>query len=750
MDTKTDIGMEKSTKPWRWEEDGYTVTRGAAWSGPGCHDGCGVLLYTNKDGKLVKVEGDPDNPFNQGRLCVRCLALPEVTNHEDRLKYPLKRVGKRGENKWERISWDEAYDTIESEFNKVKNEYGPESVIFAQGTGRDIAAVIAPLAYAFGSPNWAYLLSGSACYVPRMAGSMALMGTFCTADCSQYFADRYENKEWKVPECIVIWANNPLVANADGFFGHWVVDCMKRGSKLIVVDPRLTWLASRADIWLQLRPGTDTALALAMINIIIQEGLYDKEFVDNWTYGFEKLAKRAAEYPVEKVAEITWIPKEKIIAAARLYAKSKPAATQWGLGIDMTKEAIPATQALSAMWCITGNMDVPGGMLNCFQPFDATLWLPPDPTDFMSQEMADKRLGLEKYPLFRYGFALTSTESTIGAMLTGKPYPVKAAWLQTTNPIACTSMEPETSTFKALRGLDFVVDVDLFMTPTAVAFADIVLPAATYPERDGLRGLWYYLQTINKVTQVGEAKSDVQICFDLAKRFNPEKFPWETSKEWLSSRIVTSGMTFDELRERGPAYPPFEYKKYEKGLARQDGQPGFNKGTGRIELYSTFFEANGLDPLPYYEEPTTSPYSTPELYEKYPLVLTTGARPWAFFHSEQRQVKRLRKIKPDPQIEIHPQTAENLGIKNGDWVWIENDFGKCKQRAKITPIVDPRVVAADHGWWFPEKEAAEPSLYGVFESNINKLMPWLCGRSGFGSNCKSLLCKIYKVKEEEI
>ena len=742
----------KEQKPWQWEENGYTVTRGSAWTGPGCHDGCGVLLYTDKNGKLVKVEGDPENPFNQGRLCVRCLALPDVTNHPDRLQYPMKRVGARGENKWQRISWDEAYDTIEKEFNQIKEKYGPESVIFAQGTGRDIGAYISRLAYSFGSPNHASIgLSGNACYLPRVAMMLVTTGDFAVVDSSQYFADRYENPNWQGPECIIIWGNNPIVANSDGFYGHWVVDCMKRGSKLIVIDPRLTWLASRADLWLQIRPGTDAALAFSMLNIIISEGLYDKEFVDKWTYGFEALAERVKEYPVEKVAEITWIPQEKILAAARMFATSKPAAIQWGLAVDMTKESLPAGHAISALWTITGNLDVPGGMLTVVPPFGAAQpWLGGWGAEYLSPEVMHKRIGVDKYPILDFGFLVASADEMAEAMVTGKPYPIKGAWIQTSNPIACMGADPK-KLYDGLKNMDFTVVVDLFMTPTAVAFADIVLPAATYPEKDGLRALWYHLGAINKVTQIGEAKSDQQINLELGKRFNPEMWPWANVQEMFSTLIAGAGVSFEELRQRGgQMYPPFVYKKYEKGLQRRDGKPGFNTPTGRVELSSTLFQEWGLDPLPYYEEPTESPLSTPELYKEYPLVLTTGARPWGFFHSEHRQVPKLRALHPDPELQIHPETAAKYGIQDGDWVWIENRMGKCKQKAKLTPIMDPRVVNADHAWWFPEKEGAEPSLFGVWESNINLLVPLLPGRSGFGGNYKSLLCKVYKVAEGEM
>jgi anaerobic selenocysteine-containing dehydrogenase len=708
-----------------------------------------VRIYTDKNGKFIRVEGDENDPYNQGRLCPRCLALPEVVYHKDRLQYPMKRVGKRGENNWQRITWDEAYDTILERFNSIKQRFGPESVVFAQGTGRDIAQYIQRLAFSFGSPNWAYLLSGLACYMPRIAATYGMTGSFWIVDCSQALEKRYDDPRYRVPGCVAIWGNNPVHSSADGFYGHWIVDLLKRGTKLIVIDPRLTWLASKAALWLQIRPGTDAALALGILNIIINEKLYDKEFVEKWTLGFDALAERVQQYPVERVSEITWIPKEKIIAAARMFAQCGPSAIQWGLAIDMTKEALPAAQALASLWSITGNCDVPGGMIpSLFIHNTGVGW----GRELISDEVFQKQFGRAKYPLFNYGFLFASSDSIFEALETGKPYPIKGWWLQTTNPLACTAAQPK----KLLEGFlqsEFNVVVDLFMTPTAMAMADIVLPSATFLERDGCRAVEgiQFGATINKAIEpVGEAKPDVQINLELGKRISPEAWPWETVQEMLSTFYENSYIheSFTYVREQQPIYRPWQYKKYEKGLAREDGEPGFNTASGKIELRSDVCEQCGLDPLPYFEEPTESPYSTPELYKKYPLILTTGMRHGARFHSEHRQIPHLRALSPDPTVELHPETATQYGINTGDWVWIENHRGRARRKAKVTPTIDPRVVATDHGWWFPEESPEK--LYKVWDLNINQLMQNLPGKSGFGANFKALLCKIYKVQEGEM
>lgn len=754
MERKLDF-YEKHRGEVEWDDGEYHVTRTTVWSGPGCHDGCAVLYYT-KDGKLEKVEGDPDCPYNQGTLCMRCLEMPEAVNHESRPTGPMKRVGERGENKWEHITWDEAYDIIEEKVRAIWRDYGPESIASMIGTGRNNCWQIPYLSYAaFGSPNFCLgFLSGESCFQPRSAAMASMNGDFLIADMSQQFESRYDEKNtaWKVPKYIVNWGCNAIASNSDNFYGHWIVDCLQRGSKMITVDPSLTWLASRSDHWLRLRPGTDGAMALTWLNIIINEDLYDHDFVDNWCYGFDELKERVQEWTPEKGEEICWVPKENIIAAARTYATSKPSAIQWGLPIDQAVAGIPTAQAINALWAITGNTDVPGGNIIIMNAFGQNVSYNYG-YGLLSPEMQAKRIGSE-YPLMsKAGFSSTAhSDSILKAIETDDPYPIRMLWLTSTNPIANMASDAP-RVYRAVKTVDFVVVNDLYLTPTAVAFADIFLPAAMSPERNAQRVWWVPLRGMKKVCSYADVRSDDTIVTDLGKRLHPENFPWDDDAGWQDTILKneTPGYDggFEDLCKQVYAYPEFHYRKYEKGLLRPDGKPGFNTPTGRIELYNSIFSLWGYDPLPSWEEPTCSPYASPELYEQYPYVLTTGARHIEFFHSEHRQLKTSREFYPDPRFEMSKPAAEKEGFSEGDWCWLENQRGRCRQKLHINPSLDDRVIRADHGWWFPEKEAAEPVLFGVFDSNINNLLPQ-CenGVTGYGAPYKNQLCKVYKCTEE--
>lgn len=740
---------------WKYEEDGCTVVETCAWSPPGDHPvGCGLKLYV-KDGELVEAIGNPKHPITNGRLCPRCLALKEYIYNPQRIIYPMKRdKADRGKDAWTRISWDEAYGLIEKNVKEIKENYGPEAIFSVIGTGRDMWHTVPFITFgALGSPNFSYIHSGWSCYGPRCAVSAYTLGAgYPEIDYAAMFQEkRFDDPQYTLTDCLIVWGKEPLKSNADGLFGHAIVDMMKRGTKLIVVDPRLTWLSQHAELWLQLRPGTDTALALGMLNVIINENLIDEEFVENWTFGFEDLKKRVQEYPPEKVAEITWVPKDKIIAAARRFATAKPAAISWGLATDQKPNGVQHAHAVLALIAITGNIDRPGGVIVGAPSFAAPMWWG---WDSLPEELQAKRLGAKEYPAVSTAISTTQPDVPLDAMETGQPYPLKMAWIMSSNPIACPTAAPQRWD-KAFKNLDFNVVCDLFMTPSAASFGDLFLPVSTFAEKDGIVCTHYgslsmFVGAINKAIQVGECKSDDEILLELGKRLNPDVFPWDTMEQFLDWELdqYIPGMKFAELREKGWAVPEWHYEKYRHGLQNFDGEDGFVTASRKIELSEPLFAEWGEDPLPYYEEPPYSPLSTPELFKEYPLILTTGARSWVYFHSEQRMVPQLREIHPDPITEIHPETAARLGIKDGDWVWVENMFGKAKQKAKLTVGIDQRVVMSQHGWWYPEQKAEGSNPGGVFTSNINNLVPHkLIGKLGFGAPYKCMICKVYKAAD---
>jgi anaerobic selenocysteine-containing dehydrogenase len=734
------------------------------WSpGPGCHGGCGAKLYV-KDGKVVRVEGDECHPWNEGRACSRLLAVTQYMYHKDRILYPLKRVGPRGSGEFERISWDEAYDTIEQKFNEIKEKYGPEGVIFCQGTGRDIGGPISFLCYSFGSPNWCQLgLAGQSCYTPRLGAMSMVQGDPCVADCSQFWEKRFDDPRYELPKYIIVWGQNPGVGCPDGFMGTWVVDCMKRGTKIICIDPRWTYFASRAEHFLQIRPGTDGALAMGMINLIIQNEWYDKEFVEKWCYGFEELAERAKKYPLDRVSEITWIPEEVIYEATKAYATNSPSAIHWGLPIDMCPEGTTVAQAISILWCITGNLDVPGGNVIARPAFGITMY--PYDTHQMKDMYGDdimekinkKRCGADKYPYLANFRGWAQPDVAVQQMLDCKPYPIKAAWIQTTNMLGGQAADLNKH-YKALMNMEFNVVVDSFHNPTTMAVADIILPVATFAEKESFRAWYVPLQIIQPAVQVGECKSDWEINLELARRFNPkvrEMYP--TFQAFADQRMEKSGYTYKDLQENhgGWVFPTeglsVPYKRYEKGLLRPDGKPGFRTPTGKIELYSTNHEKFEIDPLPYYQEPPESELATPGLFKKYPLIMVTGRRSPVYFHAEHRMIPWLRACDPWPIVEVNPDLLKELGIDDGEWVWVENDRGRIRRKVKANPSMNTKCVSVPHGWWLPEEDGKAPSFFKSWEINCNLLTPVdTQSSSGYGGGAyKTTLCRIRKIEAGE-
>jgi anaerobic selenocysteine-containing dehydrogenase len=681
-----------------------------------------VLVHV-RDGVITKLEGDPDFPTNHGTMCSKGLAFKQLVYHPDRLKYPMKRAGKRGEGKWERITWDEALDTIASKLQQVKRDYGAESIALGQGTSREGEAFLARFANLTGTPN--IFAAGHFCYLSRVGASLITCGNLPIAD--------YDGN----PKCVMVWASNILWTNPDEYTGENLARVLSQGTKLIVVDPRLTYQASRADIWLKLRPGTDAALALGMANVIIGEKLYDREFVLKHVHGWDEFVERVREYPLDKVEEITWVPAEQIREAARLFAQTKPATIQWGVPIEQGINCIDADRLLIDLVAITGNLDVPGGAVFFRPPKGQTISQFTHHRDLAPEQKA-KYLGGAKYKLAAM-IGLVPEKMVWDAILTGEPYPIKAIMIHGSNPVVTRPNAREV--YKALSQVEFLEVGDFFLTPTA-ELADIVLPVSTWLEADYTGGFFFrtgYLFPRRKIVQIGECKSDFEIFNELGRRMGQKEWG-ATYLEDLDTILSPSGRKWADVRDLPYLRGEVEYRKHEKR--------GFSTPTKKFELYCTTFEKWGYDPLPTYREVPESPVSKPEVAKEYPYILMAGQRTPVFFHSEHRMIPWLRELHPDPIAEIHPQVAEKHGIKEGDWIYIESPRGRIKHRAMVTPTIDPRLVAIQHGWWFPEQE--DPG-HGWDQSSSNILTdndPATYDVSMGASNLRVMLCNIYPVGEE--
>lgn len=778
MEFKTDLG-----KPWRWEEDGMTVTRSAMWGPPGCHPtSCGVKLYV-KDGKLIKIEGDENDPITHGRLCPRCLAMRDYLYNPERLTYPMKRdLEKRGDaDAWERITWDEAYALIKEKFEYVKETWGAETFSVFEGTGRDAGIMGTEIAQnIFGSPNYATPLSGFACYQPRNTATMSVLGAYYPEmDYGAGLPGGMDDPEFVVPEIIVMWGKYPLVSNGDGLFGHAVIDLMKRGTKIISVDPRVTWLSTRSEWHLRLRPGTDTAMAMAWLNAIMNEGIYDKEFVDLWCYGFDELKEAVAEMTPEAAAEITGVNADIIRGAARCYANAKPASIAWGLAIDMNWNGIQCGHCILALMAITGNIDIPGGQIvggseatesevdgqveisadagatdsinDAFQAGGSSFFWLMEGWNRMDDDLKGKIIGKEEYPLFVGSLSVAQSDMIFDAVTKGVPYQIRMVWLHTTNLSNCIGAEPDKWVDGLKENVYFTFATDLFMTPTVQQTCDLILPVALSPEHNSVTFPHYGMTNIsiratNKAIEpYGECRDDKQICCDLGQILDVDVFKerYHTTEDWIYYKRLYARQSFESLAKNVYERPGYDYRKFEKGLLRGDRQVGFTTASGRVELYSSMFEMSGEEPLPYYKEPKYSPISDPEYTKRYPFVLTSGARETVYFHSEGRQIPRLREINPNPLVEINPDDAAARGITDGQWVEIFNHMGKAKFKAKVTPAVRSGVVMAQHGWWFPEQDSHGNNPYGMKQTQLNTLVPnHLNGKLGFGAPYKNMMCDI--------
>jgi anaerobic selenocysteine-containing dehydrogenase len=684
-----------------------------------CAIGCGIRVHIEAD-EVVKVEGDPDNPLNRGELCTKGLASLEHLYHPHRLKHPLKREGKRGSGRWRRVSWDEALKEISTHLNKIKGESGAESVGFIHGAAKGLQeSYLSRLANVFGSPNVAW--QGHVCFVPRVLASRITYGFYAIPD--------YDN----TPSCILVWGKNMPETLHHAY--QRIISALEKGTKLIVIDPRETELAKKSDFWVQLRPGSDLALALGMIHVIIDEELFDRAFVDKWTIGFNRLKNHVSGYPPEKVETITWVPSEKIRQAARLYARNRPACIQWGNVIDHGVNAFQNARAICILRAITGNLGAPGGEI---QPLSLPLFGRRSPELELIEKMTpntwEKRVGadMKVLPMIRY----VQPQSIIKAIINQDPYPIRGVYIQGANPLL--SYPNARKTYEALMKLDFLAVADMFLTPTA-ALADMVLPVASYLEFDSIVTPPYsYPMTLvqQKVTRIGECRSDYEILAGLAKKLDLGEYFWDREEQCLDYVLRPAGLSFEEFKRISMISGTRQYRRYK--------EKGFETASGKVEIYSHRLEEWGFDPLPTYQEPPETPHSEQALAEEYPLILTTW-KSAPFRHSGGRQVNALRGEHPEPLVYIHPKTAEKADIDEGEWVYIETIRGRIQQKARLTKGIDPKVIGVDYAWWFPEKGVS--SLYGWAEANVNILVddrPPYSPEMGT-TNLRGMLCKISKM-----
>jgi anaerobic selenocysteine-containing dehydrogenase len=696
-----------------------------------CHGGCGVLVYVQNN-RVIKLEGDPNSPITRGKMCPKGMASIEHMYHPDRIKHPMKRVGKRGEGRWQRITWDEAYEILCAKLKDLRETYGPESIAIAQGTGRYHFQHTIRFAHALGTPNW--IEPGTAqCLIPRIISSILTYGDLLVCDYG-YGTDTY-------PACLLCWGKNPYISGPDGESQFRVKNALKqKGLKLIVVDPRETKMAKMADIWLPVRPGTDDALALAFNHVIIQEKLYDTQFVKKWTVGFEALKERIKKFTPEWAEKITWVPADKIKAAARLYSRTKPAAMTWGNKLEQTPNAFQTIRAVGLLPALTGNVDIPGGNILGEHVVNGPDWY----LDHLSLSAKNKRMGADDYRLLCSKdsfFPSANIYALFKAIRTGKPYPVKALLLFGNNGLV--SFANTKRTYETLKQVEFLAAMEFYMTPTA-ALADLILPGATWLEADEIMAAPIvannYALVQQKVVQVGECKQPEQIFIDIARRMDLD-VGTASLEEILDEQLESIGMTFSDLKKKGWVQKPVTYRKHETNGF------GFGTASGKIELSCSYAERLGYDPLPYYQEPPESPYSKIELTKDFPYVLSTGGRMQPFFNSEYRGIRSLRRQHPFPLVEINYQTAKKHHIQNGDWVWIKSPRGRIKQKAKLTNQ-DPRVIHVSYGWWYPEMPGPE---YGVWESNANVLTndaPPHCPAIGT-YQLTGMLCNINRIDENE-
>jgi len=704
-----------------------------------CPAGCHVVVTYDSEGKINKV--NPDNDSDLGMICTLGEHSTDIVYAKDRLKYPLKRVGKKGTYEFERISWDEAYDTIVSKLIEIKTESGAEATAVYTGRGSfelSMCDVFQPkgvavssassVLFPFGSPN--ALGVGALCYVSfAMIAPHVTMGGMMI----NMFSD-IENGE-----LIVVWGANPAT-DCPPLDYHRIIDASKKGSRVVVIDPRRTKTAKSVNAeWVPVRPGTDGALALGMCQVLIEEELYDEKFVENWTLGFDDFARYTQHFRPEVVEETTGVKAETIRTLARSIAEANGAAPIMYSGLEYSDSGVQAIRATMALWALAGQLDVPGGRCfsmkeNIFKVNREGLIANPNPS---------KALGRERFPVYSSYRGESHAISLPESVLESKPYKIRSLIILGGSII--TAWPQPKIWKKTLNELDFLVTIDRQLTADA-AYADIILPATTMYEIESYMTYGPMFKIREKVIEpIGEARNDFFIMAELAKRLDYGHLYPQTEEELFNYVLRGTGYSLEDVRKNGNEVKlkgkMLQYKKWEKGKLRSDGKPGFETPSGKFEFTSEILEEHGYNSLPEYTEPKEGPLSQPELSKKYPLVFNSGSRVSSDFRSQHHGVKSLLKKHPEPMVTINTTDAEERKITTGDIVKISTKRGAVTMRAFVTDDIVAGSIDADMGGGGPVGSDAWKN------TNINELtdLQNYDPVSGFPVY-KSLLCQVEKVR----
>ena len=729
---------------------------------PMCVSRCGATASV-VEGRLVAIGPDPAHPTGRA-VCVKGKAAPRVLQHPDRLLYPLRRTAPKGalDPGWVRTSWDEALDTIALKLGEIAGESGPEAVVFGSASPStsalsDSVDWIMRLRRAFGSPN--FTCSMELCGWGRY---MASMYTFGAPVPGGFMPDLDR------AGCILYWGYNPSVSRL--VHATATVDAVNRGARLVVVDPRRTGLASKAEHWLQVRPGTDTALALGVINVMLGHGWYDEEFVRRWTNApllvrtdngrllrsaevaeladrtgyvawdllkakpvvvdparvgggvfddeprlalagsvdvatadglvrcrpvLELLRRHCGAWTPDATEAVTGVPADAIVETARTLWTSRPVAFYSWSGLEQHSNTTQMIRGINVLYALTGSLDVPGGNVL----FTSVPTNPIEGMDLLSDQQRALAIGVRDRPLGPARFEFITGEDFYTAALDQRPYRARALVNFGANLVMAHGDSARVR--DALASLDFFVHADIFPSPTA-DLADVVLPVASPFETEALRVGFEVSQEAQSHVQLrrpvvaprGEARSDLQIVFALAVRLGLGRHFWDGDIDaaWRY-QLAPSGITLEALRAEPRGISLDLTTRYRKHEGR-----GFATPTGLVELYSHALAEHGHPAFPTFVEPPLSPRSRPDLISTFPLVLTC-AKSLRYCESQHRQIPELRRAAPDPQVEVHPDTAAARGISAGDWVRISTPNGAVRARAKLNAGLDPGVVCAQHGWW---------------------------------------------------